>query len=51
MQRGYEPEEVKGMLERAGLEVVSMTDADTQETVTATTGRVFVIAREQVKEV
>lgn len=51
LQRGYEPEEVKGMLERAGLEVVSMTDADTQETVTATTGRVFVIAREQVKEV
>lgn len=51
LQRGYEPEEVKHMLERAGLEVVSMTDADTRETVTATTGRVFVIAREQVKEV
>lgn len=51
LQRGYEPVRIHGLLEKAGLEIVSMTDADTGEAVTATTGRVFVIAREQGKEV
>jgi len=50
-QRGYTPEEMKVYLEKAGLEFVSMQDADTLLEVTEESERVYMIAREKGKEV
>lgn len=49
-QRGYTVEEMKQYLLQAGLEIVKFMDADTEETVTEKTQRVFVVARECKKE-
>lgn len=45
-QRGYTPEEMKRFVERAGMEVVRVLDADTHEDVTDCSERVYVVARE-----
>lgn len=50
-QRGYTAEEMQVYLERAGLEFISMQDADTLMEVTDTTERVYMIAREKGKEI
>lgn len=50
-QRGYLPEEMQIYLEKAGLEFISMQDADTLMEVTDTTERIYMIAREKGKEV
>lgn len=50
LQRGYEPEEMRELLEKAGLKVLFMKDADTDEEVTAQSERVYVVARECGKE-
>ena len=50
-QRGYLPEEMQIYLEKAGLEFISMQDADTLMEVTQETERVCMIAREKGKEV
>ena len=50
LQRGYEPEEIRTLLERAGLEVVLMRDADTDADVSDVSERVYVVAREVSKE-
>lgn len=50
VQRGYEPAEIKAFLEKAGMEVISMVDADTEGELEESTERVFVIAREHGKE-
>jgi len=48
-QRGYTAEEMKVYLERAGLEFVSMQDADTLLEVTEESQRIYMIAREKGK--
>ena len=50
-QRGYLPEEMQIYLEKAGLEFISMQDADTFMEVTDTTERIYMLAREKGKEV
>jgi len=49
-QRGYEPAEIKKLLERAGMEVLLMKDADEDADVTEQSQRVYVVAREHGKE-
>lgn len=49
-QRGYTVEQMKGLVEQAGMTVVEMMDADTGEAVTDTSQRVYVVAREVRKE-
>ena len=48
-QRGYTVEEMQAYLEKAGLELVSVQDADTLMEVTEDTERVYMIARENGK--
>lgn len=48
-QRGYTVEEMQAYLEKAGLELVSVQDADTLMDVTEDTERVYMIARENGK--
>ncbi len=49
-QRGYTPEQIKELLEQAGLELLKMCDSDTDGPVTAVSQRVCVIAKECMKE-
>jgi len=49
-QKGYTAEEMKIYLERAGLEFISMQDADTLMEVTQETQRVYMVAREKGKD-
>ena len=49
-QKGYTAEEMKVYLERAGLEFISMQDADTLLEVTQETQRVYMVAREKGKD-
>ena len=48
-QRGYTPEQMRHLVEEAGMIVLEMTDADTGEKVTAESERVYIGAREQGK--
>jgi len=50
VQRGYTPQEIKSLLEKANMQFVDWMDADTEGPVTETTERVYVIARECGKE-
>lgn len=50
LQRGYEPEEMAELLERAGLKLLLMRDADTDGPVTAQSERVYMVAGEQGKK-
>ena len=49
-QRGYTVEEMLGLVERAGMELVEVLDADTNEAVTEVSERVLVVAREHGKK-
>lgn len=49
LQRGYDPEEMRELLESAGLEVLMMRDADEDGEVTEQSQRVYVVARERGK--
>ena len=49
-QRGYRPETIRALLGEAGLEVVEMLDGDTREQVTAESERIYVVARECMKQ-
>lgn len=49
LQRGYEPSEIRKLLERAGLEVLLMRDADEDGEVTEHSQRVYVVAKEHGK--
>lgn len=44
-QRGYRLEQMRGLLERAGLDFVEAFDADTHKEVTAESERIYVVAR------
>lgn len=48
-QRGYTPQQMQVYLEKAGLEFISMQDADTLMEVTQDSQRVYMIAREKGK--
>lgn len=48
-QKGYTVEEMKYIVEEAGMELLEIIDADTKEAVTDTSERVYIIAREQGK--
>jgi len=45
-QRGYTPAQMAALIERAGMTLVEMKDADTGEEVTAESQRVYIVARE-----
>lgn len=49
-QRGYEPEQMKALIEQAGLSFVRALDADTKGEVTKQSERVYVIAKEVTKK-
>lgn len=49
-QRGYTLEQITSLVERAGMVLVEVMDADTGESVTAESERIYVVAREQGKE-
>ncbi len=49
-QRGYTVEQMRALVEQAGMELVEILDADTREAVTDTSERVYVVARECEKE-
>lgn len=49
-QRGYEPEKMKELIEKAGLSFVLMLDADTLKEVTKESQRVYILARENGKQ-
>ena len=46
LQRGYEPEEIRELLVKAGLELLLMRDAENDGEVTAQSERVYVVAKE-----
>lgn len=48
-QRGYSTEEMISLVERAGMNVIELVDADTHGAVTETSERVYVVAGEQGK--
>mgnify|MGYP004639111891 FL=1 len=48
-QRGYTLEQMKALVEQAGLAFVEAVDADTHEDVTLESERIYVVAREQQK--
>lgn len=50
LQRGYEPEEMARLLERSGMELLVLRDADTDGEVSQTTQRAYVVAREKGKK-
>lgn len=49
-QRGYTPEAMCGLVEKAGMQVIRLLDADTLGEVTAESERVYVLAREYGKQ-
>lgn len=50
-QRGYTPEEIALLLKEAGMELILMRDADTEEEISAESQRIYVVAREHGKEI
>ncbi|MCD7835106.1 MAG: methyltransferase domain-containing protein [Lachnospiraceae bacterium] len=48
-QRGYRVEEMVSLVEKAGMRVIEVTDADTHNAVTETSQRVYLVAGEQGK--
>lgn len=49
LQRGYTVEQMRRLVEEAGMDIVEILDADTRETVTAFSERVYIVAREKGK--
>ena len=45
-QRGYRAEQMRMLVERAGMKILEMTDADTGEDVTAESQRIYIVAQE-----
>lgn len=50
-QRGYTAEQMAGLLEKAGLAVLEIKDADTEEAPGPESGRIYIVAREHTKAV
>lgn len=51
LQRGYSLEQMSALVERAGMTLVEAVDADTQGPVTSVSERIYIVAREQGKEI
>ena len=51
LQRGYQAEEMMELLEKAGLQVIFMRDADTEGNVRPESERILVVAKEVMKEI
>lgn len=49
VQRGYEVEQMRGLVAQAGLDIVEILDADTLGAVTEESERVYIVSREQEK--
>lgn len=49
LQRGYTVEQMRRLVEEAGMDIVEVLDADTREAVTAFSERVYIVAREKGK--
>lgn len=49
LQRGYTVEQMRRLVEEAGMDIVEILDADTREAVTAFSERVYIVAREKEK--
>lgn len=49
-QRGYTVDQMRGLVERSGMDIVEILDADTGEVVTDVSERVYIVARERGKE-
>ena len=50
LQRGYEPEQMRRLVEQAGMLFVEAIDADTHGEVTETSERVYIVARKGCRE-
>ena len=50
LQRGYQPEEIRELLEKAGMNILLMKDSDTEGEVTPESERIYVVAKEHGKE-
>ena len=50
MQRGYTVEQMRALVEQAGLRILEITDSDTGGAVTETSERVCIVAKEQQKQ-
>ena len=50
LQRGYTVEQMRTLVEQAGLKIMEIMDSDTGEAVTETSERVYIVAKEQQKE-
>ena len=50
LQRGYTAEQMARLVERSGMMLVEMTDADTGEGVTDKSERIYVVAKERQKQ-
>lgn len=50
-QRGYTPETMCSLVEGAGMQVIRLLDADTMQEITPESERIYVLAREQGKDV
>lgn len=50
LQRGYTPEQIKTLIEQAGMSIVEMLDADTNGCVNEQSERILVVARESGKQ-
>ncbi len=49
VQRGYEAEQMRALVEQAGMDIVEILDADTLKAVTGESERVYIVAREKDK--
>lgn len=49
-QRGYRAEQMKMLVERAGMRILEMADADTGEAVNAESQRIYIVAQERGKQ-
>ena len=50
LQRGYTAEQMRKLVEQAGLKILEIMDSDTGEAATETSERVYIVAKEQQKE-
>ena len=50
LQRGYTVEQMRTLVEQAGLKILEIRDSDTGEAATETSERVYIVAKEQQKE-
>ena len=50
LQRGYTVEQMRALVEQAGLKILEIKDSDTGETAAETSERVYIVAKEQQKK-